>query len=149
MPFQRKSDMSPNFVIKSVTAIERRHHGMTMVEVMVAAVIIVIAVIGTMTTFVSGRKFIVDQQFYREAAQLASQKFEELKAQGYDKILDGDYTENVTYNNRITYEIKTQIEPDSAPSATVPKPCKKVTVSISWTVTTDKHTAILVTYIGP
>jgi type II secretory pathway pseudopilin PulG len=133
---------------KSVTTLNRRNHGMTLIEVTIAAAIIVIAVIGTMATFVSGRKFIVDQQFYREAAQLASQKFEELKADGYDKVLEGDNNEQHTYNG-ITYDVQTLIEPCSAPSVTIPKPCKKVTVTISWTVITDNHEAVLVTYIGP
>ena len=125
-----------------------RFRGMTMIEVMIAAVIIVIAVIGTMLTFVSGRKFIVDQQYYRQAAQIASQKFEELKTDGYNKLVEGDYREQEPFNG-IDYEIETAIEPSAAPSASVPKPCKKVTVTISWTIVTDKHSAILVTYIGP
>jgi len=131
-----------------VNKINRRQNGMTMIEVMIAAVIIVIAIIGTMMTFVSGRKFIVGEQYYRQAAQLASQKFEELKSKEYNNITDGDTKEKETFND-ITYEIETLVEPGSAPSPTVPKPCKKVTVTISWKVTTDNHKAVLVTYIGP
>jgi type II secretory pathway pseudopilin PulG len=132
---------------KSVIIINRCR-GMTMIEVMIAAVIIVIAVIGTTATFVSGRKFIIDQQYYREAAQLASQKFEELKADGYTKIVEGEHTEHETFNG-INYQIETLTEMSSVPSALVPKPCKKVTVTISWTVIRDNHKAVLVTYIGP
>jgi Tfp pilus assembly protein PilV len=132
---------------KAVITINR-YRGMTMIEVMIAAAIIVIAVIGTMATFVSGRKFIIDQQYYREAAQLASQKFENLKADGYTKIVEGEHTEHEIFNG-ITYQIETLIEMSSAPSATIPKPCKRVTVTISWAVIKDNHKAVLVTYIGP
>ena len=140
--------MSPRAITATFAATGRQHRGMTMIEVMIAAVIVVIVVIGTSVMFVSGRKYIVDQQFYREAAQLASQKLEELKADGYDKVLEGDNTDQLTFNS-ITYQRQTQIALTSAPSVNVPKPCKKVTVTISWSIVHANHKAILVTYIGP
>jgi type II secretory pathway pseudopilin PulG len=121
---------------------------MTMIEVMIAAVILVIALIGTSASFVAGRKYIMNQQFYRASAQLASQKLEELKAAGYDNVPVGQNEEQVSWNGMM-YTRKTQTALISSPSAQTPKPCKKVTVIISWSLAADQHEARLVTYIGP
>jgi Tfp pilus assembly protein PilV len=116
---------------------------------MVAALILVIALIGTSSTYVSGRWQIANQRYYRAAAQLASQKLEELKANGYDNINVGQDDEELTIGG-LTYERRTQTVLTAAPSAEVPKPCKKATVTIRWSLRGEnQHEARLVTYIGP
>ncbi|MBN2019842.1 MAG: prepilin-type N-terminal cleavage/methylation domain-containing protein [Sedimentisphaerales bacterium] len=122
--------------------------GMTMIEVMVAAVILVIALIGTSAMFVSGRKHIMSQQFYRASAQLASQKLEELKATGYDSVPVGQNEEQVSWNG-VAYTRQTDVALTASPTAGTPKPCKKITVTISWSLAAGQHEARLVTYIGP
>jgi Tfp pilus assembly protein PilV len=119
-----------------------------MVEVMIAAIILVIALIGTSALFVSGRKQLINQQFYRAAAQLSSQKFEECKAEGYDNLDEGEYEENLSFNG-VAYQRRTLTELTAEPSAEIPKPCKRVTVTIRWSIVNDQHEARLVTYIGP
>ena len=125
-----------------------RRRGMTMVEVMIAAVILVIALIGTSSSFVNGRRQLINQQFYRAAAQIASQKLEELKATGYELIPIGTTQDSVSFNG-LTFNRQTVTQLISAPTAETPKPCKRVAVTISWSVVTDQHQARLVTYIGP
>jgi type II secretory pathway pseudopilin PulG len=119
-----------------------------MVEVMIAAVILVIALIGTSVSFFSGRRHLINQQFYRAAAHLASQKLEEFKAKGYDNIAVGDVEEQLSFNG-VAYRRQTVTVLTAEPTPQTPKPCKKVTVTISWSVVNDQHQATLVTYIGP
>jgi Tfp pilus assembly protein PilV len=128
---------------------DRRRRGVTIIEVMVAALILVIALIGTSSTYVTGRWQIVNQRYYRAAAQLASQKIEELKANGYDNIDEGEDEEEFSVGG-LTYQRRTQTELTAEPSAEVPKPCKKATVTILWSLRGEhQHEARLVTYIGP
>jgi Tfp pilus assembly protein PilV len=136
----------------AATAQKRRLCGSTLIEVMLAVLILVIALIGTSSTYVLGRRFVVSQRYCQAAAQLAAQKLEQLKAAGYDDpngALDvGEYEEERTVGTQ-SYHRHTQIETTAAPTAEVPKPCKKVTVTILWSYVTDQHKVSLVTYIGP
>jgi Tfp pilus assembly protein PilV len=126
-----------------------RRHGTSLVEVMLAILILIIAVIGVSSTYVSGRRELVKQRYYQAAAQLASQSIEELKATGYAGISEGQEEEEFTVNG-LTYVRNTQTELTATPSTELPKPCKKVTVTITWSCTGgDQHEARLVTYIGP
>jgi Tfp pilus assembly protein PilV len=127
----------------------RRRHGTSLVEVMLAVLILVIAVIGVSTTYVSGRRELAKQRHYQAAAQLAAQSIEELKATGYAGIGEGEEEEEFTIND-LTYVRNTQTELTATPSTEVPKPCKKVTVTITWSLAEgSQHQARLVTYIGP
>ncbi len=145
----RESDWGALVISAAVAAKDQRQRGVTIIEVMVAAVILVIALIGTSSTYVSGRWQIVNQRYYRAAAQLASQKIEDLKASGYDNIDVGDDEEEISVGS-LTYQRRTQTELTAAPSAEVPKPCKKATVTILWSLRGEsQHEARLVTYIGP
>ena len=142
----RRGTQAKNAII--AVANERRR-GVSLIEVMIAAAILVIALIGTSATYVSGRKQIVDQKYYRAAAQLASQKFEELKASGYAVINVGEQEEEISVEG-LRYMVQTRIELTATPSVNIPKPCKRATVTISWSLhENDQHEARLVTYIGP
>jgi prepilin-type N-terminal cleavage/methylation domain-containing protein len=133
----------------SVTvATKDRRRGVTLIEVMLAVLILVIALIGTSSTYVTGRQYIVNQRYYRTAAQLASQKLEGLKATGYDLIGDANAVEQLSIDG-LTYQRRTQTQLTATPTAEVPKPCKKATVTIVWSLAGTQHQARLVTYIGP
>jgi Tfp pilus assembly protein PilV len=133
----------------AVAAENNRLRGSTIIEVMLAVLIMVIAVIGVSSSFVSGRRFVVDQRYYQAAAQLASQKLEELKAAGYDNINTGQEEEELTVGQQ-PYLRRTQIVLTATPTTDVPKPCKKAAVTIQWTLYgLDVHEATLITYIGP
>jgi hypothetical protein len=105
--------------------------------------------LGISSAFVSGRRFVVDQQYYQVAAQLASQKFENLKSLGYSNIVEGDEQEELEVKGQL-YQRLTQIELSAEPSAEIPKPCFKARVTIEWSLNdAQPHQASLVTYIGP
>jgi len=136
-------------IFAAISRFDRRRHGTSLVEVMLAVLILIIAVMGVSSTYVSGRRELVNQRYYQAAAQLAVQSIEELKATGYAGISEGEREEELTVNG-LTYVRNTQTELTATPSTQVPKPCKKVTVTITWSLAGgDQHEARLVTYIGP
>lgn len=127
----------------------RTKAGSTLIELMLAIAILIIALLGTSTTYVSGRKQIVSQRYYQAAAQLASQKLEETKAVGYAGLVEGEEDEELSLFG-LTYQRHTVIELTAEPTTEVPKPCMKVTVTIQWTGTAGgQHEAEFVTYVGP
>ena len=149
MNLSRNSNRGKHSIDAFTTDRHRQRRGISLVEVMLAVLILVIAVIGVSSSFVSGRRFVVSQRQYQVAAQIASQRFEELKTLGYDNIEEGEDEEEISFEGQ-TYLRQTQIEMTEEPSAEVPKPCKKVTVIIEWSLYgRDRHQANLVTYIGP
>ncbi|MGA2093294.1 MAG: prepilin-type N-terminal cleavage/methylation domain-containing protein [Sedimentisphaerales bacterium] len=135
--------------IKEKSDIRYQRRGSTLIEVMLAIAILIIAIFGTSSTFVTGRKFIVSQQHYQAAAHLASQKIEQIKANAYTDVNEMVSDEQVSMYG-CNYTRNTQIQLTATPTANVPKPCKKVTVTIGWTGSAeDAHQVKLVTYIGP
>ncbi len=134
--------------MSATAATKDRRRGVTLIEVMLAVLILAIALIGTSSTYVTGRRFIVDQRYYRAAAQLASQKLEELEASSYDNIGDVNEVEDLSVDG-LAYQRRTQTVLTATPTAEVPKPCKKATVTIVWSTAGCQHQARLVTYIGP
>ena len=104
---------------------------------------------GTSSSFVTGRGQIAKQQHYRAAANLASQKIEEIKALDYPDINEIEYDEELEMYDW-TYQRHTEIKLTAEPTAELPKPCKKVTVAIGWTGSAgDAHEVKFVTYVGP
>jgi Tfp pilus assembly protein PilV len=122
--------------------------GVTLIEVMLAIAILIISVVGTSLMYASGRRFLVGQQHYRMAVQLASQKLEQLKASGYDNIGEGEEEKEFSIDG-LTYLRHTQVELSADPTADVPKPCKKAAVTIVWSSGADQHETQLVIHIGP
>ncbi len=123
--------------------------GSALIELMLAITILIIVLLGTSTSYVTGRRYIVSQRHYQAAAQLASQKIEETKAVGYSGLAEGEEDEEFPLYG-LTYHRHVKIELTGVPSANVPKPCKKVAVTITWVgMAQDSHEAKIVTYIGP
>jgi type II secretory pathway pseudopilin PulG len=126
-----------------------RRTGSALIELMLAITILIIVLLGTSTSYVSGRRQIVSQQHYQAAAELASQKLEEIKAVGYSGLAEGEQDEELPLYGR-TYHRNTKIELTGVPSVDVPKPCKKVAVTITWAgMAQEPHEAKIVTYVGP
>ena len=145
--FRARQDTQTIFA--AISRIDRRRQGTSLVEVMLAALILVIVVMGVSSTYVLGRRELVNQRYYQAAAQLASQSLEELKADGYDGVSEGKVEEKFTVNG-LAYVRNTLTELTEAPSKKVPKPCYKATVTITWSLAGgDQHQARFVTYIGP
>ena len=131
-------------------ATKKNHRaGSALIELMLAITILIIVLLGTSTTYVTGRKQIVSQRYYQAAAQLSSQKLEETKAAGYAGLVEGEEDEELSLFG-LTYQRHTVIELTAEPSTEAPKPCMKVTVTIQWTGTAgDQHEAEFITYVGP
>jgi prepilin-type N-terminal cleavage/methylation domain-containing protein len=133
---------------KTFTAGKLLRRGTNLIEVMLALLIMSILLLGTSFMFVSGRQLVVDQKYYREAAQLAAQAFEDLKTANYDDIAVGEEEEEFTIG-RDSYIRRVHIELTKTPTTELPKPCKAVTVTIEWSTGNTPHEANLMTYIGP
>jgi type II secretory pathway pseudopilin PulG len=132
-----------------ITAVSRSALGSTLIEVMLAIAILIIAVFGTSASFVTGRGQIAKQQHYRAAANLASQKIEQIKALAYSDINEIENEEELEMYDW-TYQRHTEIKLMAEPTAELPKPCKKATVTIEWTGSAgDAHEVKFVTYLGP
>ncbi len=119
----------------------------TLIEVMVAVVIMVIALMGTSYAYALARRFVVNQRYSRVAVQLAAQKIETLKAAGYNSIALSIPQETLTVAGH-SYLRQTQVSLTAAPTADVPKPCKQLTVTVLWSLGTNQHQVTLATYIG-
>ncbi len=123
--------------------------GSALVEVIIAAAILILALIGYSSSFVSGRKQILNQRQYQMAVHLTSQRVEQVKASGYLAATVGEQQEELPLDG-LTCIRTTIVELTAAPSGPVPQPLKKVTVTTSWTgMAQDPHQIKLVTYIGP
>ena len=135
----------------AATSVAKNIHpaGMTLIEVMLAITILAIVLIGTSSMYVSGRRHITSQHKYQAVVQLAGQKLEELKGTGYPGIAVGETQEELSVSG-INCTRQTKIELTAAPTADFPKPCKKVTVTVTWTGAAQEDRQVkLVTYIGP
>jgi Tfp pilus assembly protein PilV len=110
----------------------------TLIEVMVAVLIITIVIIGGSLLFVNGRNQINQQKHHRAAIQLAVQKLEELKAGDYDDV--DPNTESLTLED-FSYDRDTNTVDNGS--------YKEVTVTVSWGPTGNEHNVSLVTAIAP
>ena len=128
--------------------------GATFVEVAIAIVVMIISLLGVSSAYVSGRKQIVKQVQYQQAINLACEELEDIKAKGYSAlVVDEDGRQNSNEEIQIsgfTFVRYTTTELTAQPTADVPNPCKKVTVTIQWTARdSDTHQVKLITYLGP
>jgi prepilin-type N-terminal cleavage/methylation domain-containing protein len=111
----------------------------TIVEVMVAVLIVAIVVIGGSLLFVMGKGQISQQKRFRAATQLAAQKLEELKA--------GDYANIVNDNNSVVLEGITYTRDTNV--VDVNALYRQVTVTVSWNQGAASHDISMVTCIAP
>jgi Tfp pilus assembly protein PilV len=138
----------------SIKTEKRFRRGVTLVELTVAILVMIISLLGVSSAYVSGRKQIIKQSQYQEAVDLACEKLEDIKAHGYsdlkvDEENEQDLDEDISLLG-LTYTRHTSTELTAEPSADVPNPCKKVTVTVQWTgQASDTHEVELITYIGP
>jgi prepilin-type N-terminal cleavage/methylation domain-containing protein len=111
----------------------------TIVEVMVAVLIVAIVVIGGSLLFVMGKGQISQQKRFRAATQLAAQKLEELKAGNYNNVVDDN---NSVVLEGITYTRDTNVVDVNALY-------KQVTVTVGWNQGAVSHSINMVTCIAP
>ncbi len=128
--------------------------GVTLVELAVAILVMIISLLGVSSAYVSGKKQIIKQAQYLQAVNLACEKLEDVKAQGYstlkvDEDNEQDTNEELSLSG-LTFVRHTSTKLSAEPSVDVPNPCKKVTVTVQWTgQASDTHEVTLATYIGP
>jgi Tfp pilus assembly protein PilV len=111
----------------------------TLIEVMLAVLIVTIVIIGGSLLFVTGRNQINIRKHYRAATYLAAQKLEELKAGSYGAIVVGDTQESVSLENE-SYNRSIHTEDTGS--------YKEVTVTVTWGPS-NQYSVDLVTCIAP
>jgi prepilin-type N-terminal cleavage/methylation domain-containing protein len=98
--------------------------GFTLVELLLAIVLLAILTIGGLNFFVYGRSDINREGHRRVALELASQKFEELKADGYALVISEDES-NLSLDNISCLRTTSVTEIEIGE-------LKEVTVTVSW-----------------
>ena len=120
--------------------IRKSKKGVSLVEVIVAALISVIVLLGGSFFFAASTNQINLREQFRAASRLASQKLEEVKAVDYDTVAIGEVKDSVTLNK------------SSYSRSVVTKDLglyKEVTVTVIWGPEAKKHNTSLVTFIAP
>ncbi len=114
--------------------------GMTLIEVVVAMLILSILIIGAHYHFVYGRGQIALRENYRAALQLAAQKLEELKADSYNDITVSKTQETLALGE-YSCNRSTDVNDVSL--------YKKINVQIDWNQMGRDHNVSLDTFIAP
>jgi type II secretory pathway pseudopilin PulG len=120
--------------------IRKLKKGTSLVEVMVAVLILTIVVVGGSFFFVASTGQINLREEYRAASRLAEQKLEELKAGSYDVIAIGETKESISMDD-LSYSRSTV--------ATDIGSYKQVQVTVNWGQAGKEHNVNLVTLIAP
>jgi len=153
----RTTQKKPANVSVAATSVKKEKgfkSGITFAEVAIAIVVMIISLLGVSSAYVSGKKQIIKQSQYQQAVNLACEKLEDAKAHGYSALKVDEDNEQDTDEDiplaGLTFVRHTSTELSAEPSADVPNPCKKVTVTVQWTgQASDTHEVTLTTYIGP
>lgn len=115
---------------------------MSLIESMVAILILAIVVIGGSSFFVYGRSWISLQGRYRAAIQLAAQKLEQLKADNYYEIEEGETQESVSLgDSSCIRSVQTETKDGGL--------YKKLQVTVRWNQMGKERNVSLVSYIAP
>jgi len=114
--------------------------GMTLIEVMFAITIILIVILGNSYLTAYGKGQISLRENYRSALQLACQKLEQIKADDYYNIEEGEFSEDLSVGNL------------NCTLSTLTTDCnsyKNVRTVVSWTKGGTPYNVSLVTLIVP
>ncbi len=123
-----------------MTIIRKSKKGTSLVEVMVAALILAIVILGGSYFYVGSTNQINLREQYRAASRLAGQKLEELKAGDYDAVTIGEVQDSLTLENS-TYSRSVVTEDLGL--------YKKVVVTVNWGPVGMERNVSLVTLIAP
>jgi len=127
--------------------------GLTLIEVLVSAVVLVIVILGGMQFFIFGSARINREGHRRAALELAQQKIEELLASNYGEVVSGSETglplDGIDCNR--STEVTYVDDPADALGTDDddPQDYKRVSVIVSWNETGRLNTVILETWITP
>jgi len=114
--------------------------GMSIIEVVFALLILLIVIIGSSHLFAYGKGQISLRENYRSALQLASQKLEQIKADDYYNVQEGEMNENLSIGN-LACTISTEILDLGS--------YKNVLTVVCWMQMGKQHDVSLVTLIVP
>lgn len=120
--------------------VRKSKKGTSLVEVMTAALILAIVVLGGSFFYVASTNQINLREQYRAASRLAGQKLEELKAGSYDDLTIGELEDSLTLENS-TYSRSAVTEDLGS--------YKKVVVTVNWGPAGMERNVSLVTLIAP
>lgn len=120
--------------------VRKSKKGTSLVEVMTAALILTIVVLGGSFFYVASTNQINLREQYRAASRLAGQKLEELKAGSYDDAAIGEVEDSLTLENS-TYSRSAVTEDLGS--------YKKVVVTVNWGPAGMERNVSLVTLIAP
>jgi Tfp pilus assembly protein PilV len=114
--------------------------GMTLIEAMFAILILLIVIIGSSYLFAYGKGQVSLRENYRSALELACQKLEQIKADDYDNIQQGETNENLSLGS-LPCTVSTQVQDSNS--------YKNITTIVCWTQMGEQHDISLVTSIAP
>ena len=123
-----------------MTIVQKSKKGTSLVEVMVAALILAVVILGGSYFYVGSTNQINLREQYRAASRLAGQKLEELKAGNYDAVTIGEVEDSLTLENS-TYSRSVVTEDVGL--------YKKVVVTVNWGPVGMERNVSLVTLIAP
>ncbi len=123
-----------------MTIIRKSKKGTSLVEVMVAALILAIVILGGSYFYVGSTNQINLREQYRAASRLAGQKLEELKAGNYNDVTIGEMKDSVSLED-LSYGRTTVTEDLGS--------YKKVVVTVNWGPVGMGRNLSLVTLIAP
>ena len=114
--------------------------GMSLIEVMFALLILLIVIIGNSYLFAYGKGQISLRENYRSALQLACQKLEQIKANDYYNIEEGEFSEKLSVGKLNCTLSTLTLDRGSY---------KNVRTVVCWTQGGTPHNVSLVTLIVP
>ncbi len=120
--------------------VSKSKKGMSLIEVMLALLVLLIVIIGNSLLFGYGRGQISLCENRRSAVQLAAQKLEQLKADDYYNIQEGKTDENLSVGG-LSCSLSTLTEDSGL--------YKNIRVVVRWTQGGKQHNVRLVTFIAP
>lgn len=125
-----------------MVAIRKSKKGTSLVEAVVAILVLSIIILGSSFLFVSGQGYIDMRGRHRIAAELAAQKLEELKAGNYNDIAEGETEESFSLDDLpYTRSVATETRDGGL--------YKKVQVTVSWQQMGKQRNVSLDTFIAP
>ncbi len=123
-----------------MSIVQKSKKGTSLVEVMMAVLILTIVILGGSFFYVASTNQINLREQYRAASRLAGQKLEELKASDYDNVTIGELNDSLTLENS-TYSRSVVTEDLGL--------YKKVVVTVNWGPADMGRNVSLVTLIAP
>ena len=123
----------------------RRDEGMTLIEVLMAALILAVVVFGAVAFMMSGRSTVERAGKERMAVEIASERLERARAGGYDAIAAGE-DEIVVDGTTYTWTLAvSEVRADPADPGSL---CKHVEVTVDWP-TSQGRAVVLRTAVSP